>query len=283
MTYEIRQKQPCGGLTPSERRALIYEKEPVDTLAQLWEKYPDGGCPGWYCLIKDQHALFGWNEKQNEWTELGQGILTLKHDKTAGLLMRLLNPGDYSEKDGIIPGEIFIVPLDAGDFTFYNTKYPRTRQNISIDDLEIGQVVIHAENGAWRKTILPIYDFIRDTLVGFQHNRGVILNHPDTVTFTPPAKQNDYVYYKAKEDRYPVMWVFDGKAWQKTMALMPTAEVTDLAEYAKHGYQPGERPKTVAEIDKQLQGVNGNVDGGNAASSYGGAPFIDGGNAQTNL
>lgn len=283
MSYEIRDEYKCTGLTPSERRALIYEKEPVNDIAELWEKYPEGGHPGWYCLIKNKHALYGWSEQSNDWTELGHNMLDAKHDKTNGMLMRLLIPGCYSEKDGIVPGEVYIVPLHEGDYSFYISNYPRNRQNFYIDEIELGQVILFAEKGIWKKQLLPIHDFIVDALLNYQHNRGVVLDTPNTVIFNPEAKESDYVYYKAKEDRYPMMWVFSGKVWVKTMGIMPSAEVTDMAEYAKHGYRPGERQKTVAELDKQIEGVNGNIDGGNASSKYGGCIFLNGGNANTEI
>lgn len=278
MSYELRKGHGgCHGLTPSERRALVYEKEPVDTVADLWEKYPEGGHPGWYCLIKGEHALYGWDDQVHDWTELGQGLLSGKHDKSAGMLMRLLNPGDYSERNGVVAGEVFIVPLTEGDYGFYEEGYPRNKQSFYVNEVELGQVILYAENGVWRKQLLPIHDFIQDALLTYQHNRGVVLNPPNEVAFNPPARLSDYVYYKGKEDRYPMMWVYDGKLWQKTMGIMPSAEVTGLAEYAKHGYKPGERQKTLAEVERQIEGERGNVDGGNAASVYGGCMVVDGG------
>lgn len=288
MSYEIRDEHRPH-LTPAERRALTYEKEPVENLAELWEKYPEGGYPGWYCLIKNKHALYGWDEHADQWTELGQGLLADKHDKKAGLLLRFLPAGAYSEKNGVIPGEIAIVPLSGGNYTFYNTKYPRNRQTLTISTDEIGQITLVADpSGQWQTLTLPIYDYIRDQLAAHTHNRGIVLQNPATVHFIPPAKNNDYVYFKDTADTAPILWIYNGQ-WNKTATPMPSAETAPLSEYARHGYQQTAKIKTLAQLEDEitnleddLHALTDNVDGGNAFSQYGGCRGINGGDAFTN-
>lgn len=282
MSYEVRREKERNRLTPSERRALTYEKEPVYDLMELWEKYPEGGHEGWYCLVTKFHALYGWNEDKGDWTELGQGLLQGKHDKRAGMLLRLLPAGTYSEKEGAVAGEVVIVPLTGGDFCLYETRYPRERQTVAVEEGEEGQVVLMAdETGRWEKVVLPVYDYIRAELQKYNFNRGVVTRNPNRVVFEPPAKKGDYVYFRDSGDVAPMMWMFDG-SWIKTGTRMPSAELTSLTEYAKHGYRYGERVKTLAEVDEEIKGLTDNVDGGNAFSVFGGCPGIDGGNAKTN-
>lgn len=284
MSYEVRrEKGTHNRLTPSERRSLTYEKEPVYDLAELWERYPDGGREGWYCLVTRFHALYGWDEKTGNWTELGQGLLSGKHDKKTGMLLRLLFPGVYTEKEGIIAREVLVVPLEAGDFTFYESRYPRNRQIIHVEEGEEGQVVFLAdENREWEKIVLPVYDYIRLELSKYIFNRGVVTINPNNVAFNPVPKAGDYVYWKDRTDKRPVMWIYEKGTWIKTDTEMPSAELTSLTEYARHGYTPGEQIKTVAEVEEEIKGLTDNVDGGDAFSVFGGCRGIDGGDAFTN-
>lgn len=284
MTYEVRDEGDCRHrrLTPSERRALIYEKEPVRDVAELWERYPEGGRIGWYCFVTDEHALYGWDERLGEWTELGQGLLNGKHDRTAGMLLRFLEAGRYSERHGVRVGEVVVVPLSSGSFTFFLTRYPRNGQTVEVDADEVGQVVLIAdEEGVWEKVVLPIYDYLQVELSKMKHNRGVVLQNPNLVAFDPLPNEGDYVYYQDAGDKTAMMWVFQkkGGVWVKTGVVMPTAEVADLSEYARHGYKAGERVRTLAEVDDEIKGLTDNVDGGNAFTLFGGCQGIDGGGA----
>ncbi|EHP47181.1 hypothetical protein [Odoribacter laneus] len=283
MSYEVRESRSKERLTPSERRALIYEKEPVKDIGELWEKYPEGGHPGWYCLIINKHALYGWDENIKQWRELGGDLIYEKHNKCTGQLLRFLEPGNYSEKDGIIKDEVVVVPLDAGDYVFFDSCYIRERQNLIVNEDEVGQVVFLCKSGKWEKLLLPIFDFIQNALLQFQHNRGVVFQDPNLVEFIPEVKEGDYVYYKDKTDRFPIMWVYTSRIWKKTLTTMPTAEIIELTEYARHGYKKGERQKSLAEVEKEISGMIGNVDGGNASSCYGGCITVDGGNAETEM
>ena len=283
MTYEVRDEYggPQRRLTPSERRALLYEKEPVRDVAELWERYPEGGRVGWYCFVTDEHALYGWDEGAGEWTELGQGLLKGKHDRAAGLLLRFLEPGRYSERQGVCCGEVVVVPLSAGSFTFFLTRYPRNGQILEVGEDEAGQVVLIGDDGVWEKVVLPIYDYLQVELGKMKHNRGVVLQHPNRVVFHPSPQEGDYVYFKEAGDVTAMMWVYDksGGVWIKTGVMMPTAEVADLSEYARHGYEVGERVRTLAEVEDEVKGLTDNVDGGTAFSLYGGCRGIDGGTA----
>lgn len=284
MSFEIRnEKGTRGRLTPSERRSLTYEKEPVYNLAELWEKYPEGGHEGWYCLVTKFHALYGWNEEAENWTELGRGVLSGKHDKRVGMLLRLLLPGTYTEKDGVVAGEVMLVPLEAGQFIIYESRYPRDRQTLSVEEGEEGQVVlITDEEGQWEKVILPVYDYIRLELSKYHFNRGVVTRNPNSIVFNPRPKTGDYVYWKDTGSNQPMMWIYERGVWTKTEVEMPSAELTPLTEYAKHGYSTDEKVKTVAEIEEEIKGLTDNVDGGNAFSVFGGCRGIDGGDAFTN-
>lgn len=279
MSYEVRGKGGGGRLTPSERRALTYEKEPVYDLAELWERYPEGGREGWYCLVKRFHALYGWDESRGDWTELGEGLLAGKHDKAAGMLLRLLPPGRYSEKEGVVGGEVVVVPLESGDFIFYHSRYERDRQTLNVGEGEAGQVVLTAQKGVWEKVVLPVYDYIREELERYCFNRGVVTRNPNEVGFSPVPKRGDYVYFKDGGDSRPMMWIWEGQMWEKTSVQMPSAELTSLNEYAKHGYKAGERIRTLAEVEDEVRGLTDNVDGGNAFSIYGGCRGYDGGDA----
>lgn len=282
MTYEVRDDGHCARrLTPSERRALLYEKEPVRDVTELWERYPEGGRVGWYCLVVSEHALYGWDEGVGEWTELGQGLLNGKHDRAAGMLLRFLEPGRYSERQ-VRGGEVVVVPLSPGSFTFFFTRYPRSGQTVEVAGDEAGQVVLIGDaEGVWEKVVLPIYDYIQGELAKVRHNRGVVLQNPNGLVFDPLAQEGDYVYFKEGGDVTAMMWVFRGSGggWIKTGVSMPTAEVADLSEYALHGYGAGERVRTLAEVDDDVRGLTDNVDGGTAFSLFGGCRGIDGGDA----
>lgn len=290
MSYEIRKH---AHLTPSERRALVYEKEPVDTLAELWEKYPEGSRPGCYCLVKSAHALFGWNEEAGDWTPLGEVVYQAKHDKSAGMLVRLLPPGVYSEQQQIVPGEVMVVPLDAGCYSFYDSHYPRNRQALCVEEEEVGQVVLFSADGViWEKRSLPVYDYLRSVLEKLEHNRGLVSSNPNQVSFQPAPRRGDYVYYRGPGDATPFVWDYTGTAWQKTTIPMPAVQVAPLTEYARHGYTAGQRVKTLAQVEaqvetrvdvlgKEIESLNDNLDGGNAFSVYGGSYAADGGDAFT--
>lgn len=288
MSYEIRKPHDPVGLTPSERRALTYQKEPVETLANLWEKYPEGGLPGWHCLIKSLHALYAWDENINNWTELGKGLVKDKHDKKTGMLLRLLPPGTYSEKDHITLGEVIILPLDSGDFTLYNNTYIPKKQIISVTEKEVGQVVLSGQGKQWEKLTLPIYDYLREKLENLENNRGIVTQNPNELNFHPAPQPRNYVYFKDTEDEYPFLWTYTGKIWEKTTITMPSAKLTPLSEYARHGYTTDKHIKTLAQIETMVENLsdayrtlNDNVDGGNAFSGYGGCRGINGGNAFT--
>ena len=67
MSYELR-KDYKNRLTPSEKRALTYEKEPVESLDELWERYPEGGEYGWYCLVIKAKSFAHWDDEIKDWS-----------------------------------------------------------------------------------------------------------------------------------------------------------------------------------------------------------------------
>ena len=69
MSYELRDKE--NRLTPSEKRALIYEKEPVDRVTDLLKIFPDGGKRGWYCLVKNEKTFYTWDNDSRKWVPVG--------------------------------------------------------------------------------------------------------------------------------------------------------------------------------------------------------------------
>ena len=54
-------------------------------------------------------------------------------------------------------------------------------------------------------------------------------------------------------------------------------------ETANAAYRDAETQLKLAEVEKEISGMIGNVDGGNASSCYGGCITVDGGNAETEM
>lgn len=69
MSYEIRDRK----LTPSEKRALTFMKEPAESIGELWERYPNGGLPGWYCFVMDERNFVYWDSGNESWTSIDGG------------------------------------------------------------------------------------------------------------------------------------------------------------------------------------------------------------------
>ena len=51
--------------------ALRYLKDPVATISELYNRYPDGGEYGWFALCTDTNQFAVWNTETNEWKNSG--------------------------------------------------------------------------------------------------------------------------------------------------------------------------------------------------------------------
>lgn len=51
--------------------ALRYLKDPVSTISELYNRYPDGGEYGWFALCTDTNQFAVWNTETNKWKNSG--------------------------------------------------------------------------------------------------------------------------------------------------------------------------------------------------------------------
>lgn len=49
---------------------LQYLKEPVNTISDLYNRYPDGGEYGWYAFVYSENTFYYFNKERKDWLPL---------------------------------------------------------------------------------------------------------------------------------------------------------------------------------------------------------------------